>query len=69
MGKYNCTTCNDTGWYSYDDNHSKVCEVCCTHDEGWWELTEGFAGYKEGEDNRCCLKGCGTLRRNLNSGG
>jgi len=60
-----CKKCNGVGSYSYDENHGKICEVCCTHDQGWWELTEFYAGYEEGKDNRCCQKGCGTLKRDL----
>ena len=61
----NCTKCNDTGWYMYDHNHSTICNACCKHHKGWWELTKHYGGYKEGEDNACCLHGCGTMRRDL----
>jgi hypothetical protein len=60
-----CSKCNGTGWYSYDHNHSTVCEKCCPHDGGWWELTDGYAGYVKGADNRCCRNGCGTMFRDL----
>lgn len=60
-----CKKCNDTGWYPYDHNHSKVCNVCCKHDQGWWELTEHYAKYEEGKDNACCKAGCGTMRRDI----
>ena len=60
-----CTKCNDTGWYACDHNHKKVCDACCPHDKGWWELTDSYQGYKEGEDNRCCIRGCGTMLRDL----
>lgn len=64
-----CKKCNGTGWYCYDPDpvypHSTICDVCCTHSQGWWELTEHYVGYKEGEDNRCCKAGCGTMRRDL----
>jgi hypothetical protein len=54
-----CAKCNGTGWYQYDHNHSKVCEVCCKHDKGFWELEEHY-----GEDNGklCCLNGCGFTK-------
>ena len=60
-----CKKCNDTGWYNYDHNHSKVCEACCTHSEGWWELTEHYAGYIKDANNNCCKAGCGTMQRDL----
>ena len=60
-----CNKCNGTGYYKYDHNHSKICEYCCSHDQGWWELTEGYAGYIEGADNRCCKAGCGMLFRDF----
>jgi hypothetical protein len=60
-----CQKCNGTGWYPYDENHHKACEACCDHAKGWWLLTEGFAGYIDGDDNRCCKAGCGTLARDL----
>lgn len=65
MAEEICKKCSGTGWYSYDTNHSKVCEHCCKHEDGWWILTEGFGGYIAGADNRCCLGGCGTMYRDL----
>lgn len=60
-----CKKCRGTGWYAYDKNHSKKCDYCCAHDQGWWELTEHHEGYEEGKDNTCCKAGCGTLFRDL----
>lgn len=60
-----CSKCNGTGWYAYDHNHSKICEHCCTHPDGWWELTEHYYRYEKDKDNACCRKGCGTMRRDL----
>lgn len=60
-----CPKCGGLKWYAYDDMHSKPCEVCCKHSKGWWTLTEGYAGYEPGADNRCCRAGCGTLYRDL----
>lgn len=60
-----CKRCEGTGWWKYDHNHSQVCPACCTHHEGWWELTENYGGYAEGKDNRCCKAGCGTMARDL----
>ena len=59
-----CKKCAGTGWYHYDDNHGKICEECCKHTNGWWKLSDGYAGYQEdSDDNYCCKAGCGTLRR------
>lgn len=60
-----CKTCNDTGWHEYNNGHSVVCNKCCPHDKGWWELSKNYMGYIEGADNRCCLNGCGTMYRDL----
>lgn len=60
-----CPKCNGTGWYNYDHNHSTVCNECCTHSEGWWEVTKHYNGYIEGSDNRCCKNGCGTMKRDI----
>lgn len=53
-----CPKCNDTGWYPYDHNHSSICDQCCSHDEGYFELIEHY-----GEKNGmwCCINGCGHL--------
>lgn len=58
MSDGECKRCGGTGWYAYDDNHSKVCEVCCLHDQGWWPLDpelHGKAGY-------ACKRGCGEYK-------
>ena len=60
-----CGKCKDTGWYMYDHNHAQVCDECCKHDAGWWDLTPSHYGYIEGEDNACCKAGCGTMRRDI----
>jgi hypothetical protein len=60
-----CPKCKGTKWYSYDENHSTICNLCCQHEQGWWDLTRFHHGYREGEDNGCCLTGCGTMRRDL----
>ncbi len=60
-----CKKCNGKGHYMYRDNHRKMCEDCCPHDKGWWEVTEHYAGYIKGGDNRCCKAGCGQLFRDL----
>ena len=61
-----CPKCNGTGYRRYDHNHMKVCESCCKHDQGWWDLSPMHAGYVADADNGCCKAGCGALRREIN---
>lgn len=68
MTKETCHKCQGTGSYAYDHNHSKMCEYCCEHAEGWWELTEHYAHYEEGKNNNCCKAGCGQMERDLECG-
>lgn len=56
-----CEKCYDpvllanTGWYMYDENHSKPCELCCRHDQGYWMLTDSHGN----PGDMCCTAGCG----------
>ena len=61
MPQDDCPKCHGSRWYQYDSNHSKPCEVCCKHDDGWWQLGEG---YGEATGLWCCRAGCGTVRDN-----
>lgn len=54
-----CPKCHGAGRYAYDENHSKVCEVCCPHDWGWWVLGEH---YGKNSGKLCCKRGCGMLK-------
>jgi len=65
IGNIDCIKCKGTGWYQYSPDHSTICNSCCKHEEGWWDLTEGYYQFKKDADNGCCRKGCGTLRRDL----
>jgi hypothetical protein len=51
-----CSKCHGTGIYKYDDNHATVCDLCCQHGLGWWQLKEHY-GEKNGK--WCCSAGCG----------
>ena len=62
-----CPKCNGTGYRHYDHNHMKVCEFCCKHDQGWWDLSPMHYGYIAGGENGCCKAGCGTLLRDINT--
>lgn len=61
-----CQKCNDTGWYAYDHNHGKICEFCCPHDQGFWQLHEHY-GEKNGK--WCCKAGCGFVKDTRDEGG
>lgn len=54
-----CPRCGGTGWYAYDDVHSKPCEVCCAHDQGFSVLTAGYAH----AGMPCCRRGCGYVKK------
>jgi hypothetical protein len=51
-----CQKCKGTGAFMYDHNHGTVCDLCCKHDLGWWQLGEHF-GSRSGQ--WCCKAGCG----------
>ena len=52
-----CPKCNGAGTYMYDHNHGKICELCCQHDQGWWQLTELHSH----PGKWCCKGGCGYI--------
>ena len=61
--KQKCSKCKGKGYYIYTTigtPHGKLCEVCCKHKEGFWELKEHY-----GEDNGklCCITGCGFTKQ------
>ena len=53
-----CHKCNDTGSYMYDENHGTICDLCCKHDQGYWQLHEH---YGKNNDKWCCKAGCGHI--------
>lgn len=60
-----CEKCGGLGWYKYDDHHGKPCEICCKHDQGCFELIEGYSGYIEGHEDNMCCRMCGKLHREI----
>lgn len=57
-----CWKCSGKGSYvytTYGTPHSKPCEYCCKHDQGWWLLQEHY-GPNNGK--WCCKAGCGEIR-------
>ena len=56
--KPDCPKCGGAGSYMYDHNHRTICDLCCRHDRGWWQLGE-VHGVKAGK--WCCRAGCGKV--------
>jgi len=53
-----CPKCHGTGVYRYDDRHAAICDACCKHNQGWWQL-EGAYGLDNGR--WACKAGCGVI--------
>jgi hypothetical protein len=53
-----CPKCLGTGIYQYDERHAAICDRCCKHNQGWWQLEGGY-----GPDNGrwACKAGCGAI--------
>lgn len=62
QAKPDCQMCHGTGEWKYDRDHSRICPRCCKHDRGWWKLSPGHEGWKQGH-RWCCLAGCGLAFR------
>lgn len=60
--KPDCTKCHGTGEYMYDHNHGTICNLCCTHEGEWWQLSECHGKARAGL--WCCSLGCGATRKN-----
>lgn len=52
-----CPKCGGIGSYMYDDIHSTICNLCCKHDQGWWQLGELHSH----PGKWCCKAGCGYI--------
>jgi len=57
-GYLKCHKCHGVGSYMYDDKHGKPCEICCLHDQGYWQLHEHYGNNNE---KWCCNAGCGHI--------
>ncbi len=53
-----CTKCLGTGVYQYGERHAAICDLCCKHNQGWWQL-EGAYGPDNGR--WACKAGCGAI--------
>lgn len=57
--RLDCPQCHGAGFYMYDHNHGQPCNLCCQHDQGWWQLTEAYGKHS---GKWCCKAGCGEMR-------
>lgn len=63
-----CPKCHGTGRYQYSTRgtpHHTICDLCCKHDRGFWQLKEH---YGKNNNKWCCRAGCGYVRDNENGG-
>lgn len=57
-----CHKCFGMKAYQYTTSgtpHFKLCEQCCKHDQGWFQLDRH---YGENNGKLCCNAGCGTVK-------
>jgi hypothetical protein len=53
-----CPKCDGTGIYRVGDQNVAICDLCCKHNQGWWQL-EGAYGPDNGR--WACKAGCGNI--------
>lgn len=53
-----CPKCHATGVYQRNTGSLAICNLCCKHNQGWWQL-EGAYGPDNGR--WACKAGCGTV--------
>jgi hypothetical protein len=53
-----CVKCDGTGVYQCGVGQLSVCDLCCKHNQGWWQL-EGAYGADNGR--WACKAGCGVI--------
>lgn len=61
-----CPKCLGTGRYCYTTRgtpHFTICDLCCRHDRGWWQLS--MEGYGKDGGKFCCRAGCGKVVESL----
>lgn len=53
-----CVKCGGTGVHACGERQLCVCDACCQHNQGWWQLEGGY-----GVDNGrwACKAGCGVI--------
>lgn len=58
-GNTSCPKCHGKGYYHYDENHGKPCELCCPHNQGRWQLSKVHGAQNAGK--WACRAGCGRV--------
>ena len=53
-----CPKCHGTGVYRSGERLAAICDACCKHVQGWWQL-EGAYGPDNGR--WACKAGCGVI--------
>lgn len=53
-----CDKCRGTGVYPFSSRTLAICDACCPHRQGWWQL-EGAYGINNGR--WACKAGCGLI--------
>jgi hypothetical protein len=53
-----CVHCKGAGVYRISERTLAICNACCPHNQGWWQL-EGFYGSDNGR--WACKAGCGEI--------
>lgn len=53
-----CPKCGGAGVYAFGYNDMALCDLCCKHNVGWWQLEGNY-----GRDNGrwACKAGCGLI--------
>lgn len=55
-----CPRCGGTGQYQFTTHGTPkftICNLCCKHDRGWWQLSE----HHSQPGKWCCRAGCGYV--------
>lgn len=58
--KPDCPQCHGQGQWiytTYGTPHGTICNLCCKHNMGWWQLSECHGAENAGK--WCCKAGCG----------
>lgn len=53
-----CPQCHGKGVYMYDHNHETICDLCCKHDRGYFQLKSYYDALN---GKWCCRAGCGHI--------
>jgi hypothetical protein len=53
-----CPKCNGTGVYRRCDRYIAICDLCCKHNQGWWQLEDA---YGPNNGRWACKAGCGII--------